>query len=235
MYKTIIGGFFLGAFALLLSAHTAFAAAPFTLFGGGSNTAGGVVLVSDMSNTSTTDDSSGSNFIIPTNMTFADITELSAQYDIGDDDCGGGSPRYQVNVDTGSGTKNVMVYFGPTPNFTGCLSGIQSTGNFIATADARFDLSQVGGPFYGTYQDALNLVGSMKVTGMQLVVDSGWLFPDQEQSIRVGTPVVSFKQPTASDQCKNGGWMAFSNPTFKNQGDCVSSVASKGKAGGNPQ
>jgi hypothetical protein len=31
--------------------------------------------------------------------------------------------------------------------------------------------------------------------------------------------------PTSKDQCKNGGWMTFTNPSFKNQGQCVSSVA----------
>lgn len=34
--------------------------------------------------------------------------------------------------------------------------------------------------------------------------------------------------------CKNGGWMASNSPVFKNQGDCVSSFASQGKAKGNP-
>ena len=33
--------------------------------------------------------------------------------------------------------------------------------------------------------------------------------------------------PTSRDQCKNGGWRIFG--VFKNQGDCVSFVASKGK------
>lgn len=31
--------------------------------------------------------------------------------------------------------------------------------------------------------------------------------------------------PTSKDQCKNGGWKTFTNPSFKNQGQCVSSVA----------
>jgi hypothetical protein len=35
--------------------------------------------------------------------------------------------------------------------------------------------------------------------------------------------------PTSKDQCKNGGWQTFNNPAFKNQGDCVSYVATKGK------
>jgi YVTN family beta-propeller protein len=30
--------------------------------------------------------------------------------------------------------------------------------------------------------------------------------------------------PTSADQCKKGGWMTFTNPKFKNQGDCVSYV-----------
>jgi hypothetical protein len=33
--------------------------------------------------------------------------------------------------------------------------------------------------------------------------------------------------PTSKDQCKNGGWRSFN--VFKNQGDCVSFVATKGK------
>jgi hypothetical protein len=35
--------------------------------------------------------------------------------------------------------------------------------------------------------------------------------------------------PTSKDQCKDGGWQSFDNPTFKNQGDCVSYVATKGR------
>jgi hypothetical protein len=26
------------------------------------------------------------------------------------------------------------------------------------------------------------------------------------------------------DQCKNNGWQTFTNPTFKNQGDCIQFV-----------
>ena len=33
--------------------------------------------------------------------------------------------------------------------------------------------------------------------------------------------------PTSKDQCKNGGWKTFG--VFKNQGDCVSFVATGGK------
>jgi hypothetical protein len=33
----------------------------------------------------------------------------------------------------------------------------------------------------------------------------------------------------SKDQCKNGGWATFSNPSFKNQGDCVSYSATGGR------
>jgi hypothetical protein len=35
--------------------------------------------------------------------------------------------------------------------------------------------------------------------------------------------------PTSTDQCKKDGWKTFTSPAFKNQGDCVSFVATKGK------
>jgi len=33
-----------------------------------------------------------------------------------------------------------------------------------------------------------------------------------------------YSAPTDKDQCKNGGWQTFNNPSFKNQGQCVSYV-----------
>jgi hypothetical protein len=57
----------------------------------------------------------------------------------------------------------------------------------------------------------------------------------------VETDLVDFKgtvydfqlAPTSTDDCKNGGWQNYTNPTFKNQGDCVSYVATGGKNGAN--
>jgi len=39
--------------------------------------------------------------------------------------------------------------------------------------------------------------------------------------------------PVDKSECKKGGWMTFNNPTFKNQGDCVSYVQSNENAIGN--
>lgn len=52
-------------------------------------------------------------------------------------------------------------------------------------------------------------------------------------NLSLSSSTSSSTQVTDKGQCKNGGWQSFSNPTFKNQGDCVSFVASGGKAKGN--
>lgn len=50
--------------------------------------------------------------------------------------------------------------------------------------------------------------------------------------VSVGDDTTTFDfelRPTSKDDCKNGGWMSYG--TFKNQGDCVSYVATGGKNG----
>ena len=44
---------------------------------------------------------------------------------------------------------------------------------------------QASGPLYKTYAEALALVGRPSVTGISIVVDSGWAFADTEQTVRV--------------------------------------------------
>jgi hypothetical protein len=44
-----------------------------------------------------------------------------------------------------------------------------------------------------------------------------------------GTSPPKYNLPKSKDQCKKGGWQKFTNPSFKNQGDCVSYVATHGK------
>ena len=48
------------------------------------------------------------------------------------------------------------------------------------------------------------------------------------------TFVVDANAPVNKDECKNDGWQNFTAPAFKNQGDCVSFIASGGKAKDNP-
>jgi hypothetical protein len=90
-------------------------------------------------------------------------------------------------VQTPSGAKNVFVYLGPAPSFTGCSPNVWiASGNLVGSGDGRYDTSQVqAGTQVSTYAQALALVGGFQVTGISLVVDSGWAFADKEQTVMV--------------------------------------------------
>lgn len=69
--------------------------------------------------------------------------------------CGGGSPRIQLAIDTdGNGVSNgnAFGYFGPSPNFTGCASGVWQTEDFTDD-ELEWDLTQFGGAFYNSWSD----------------------------------------------------------------------------------
>jgi len=169
--------------AVVVPAAIAATATPF----GGATTSGGILhLVSNTGDVGASNDSSGASFSGTTVTTFSSITTLSTEFNVTDDDCAGGSPRFQVRVQTPSGEKNVFVYLGPAPSFTGCSQNVWiASGNLIGSADARFDTSKVqAGTQVSTYAGALALVGSYQVTGISLVVDSGWAFADKEQTVQ---------------------------------------------------
>jgi hypothetical protein len=48
----------------------------------------------------------------------------------------------------------------------------------------------------------------------------GFLF----DNLRLASGAILIGPPTDKDQCKNGGWKLFNNPSFSNQGACVSFV-----------
>jgi hypothetical protein len=103
----------------------------------------------------------------------SDLSVLSASYNVGGADCGGGAPRFTISL---SGGKNIFVYFGPLPNFNNCYYGWQNTGNVITTNDTRWDTSQLtGGTFYDTHAHALTLAGTIPVTSISIDVDGGWM------------------------------------------------------------
>jgi hypothetical protein len=156
-----------------------------SLFGGATQESSDVKLVSDLTDTSTANDFSGIAFTLPAGTTFADLKTLSTEFDPIAGGCGGGSPRFSITL---AGGKNVFVYFGPSPSFTGCtLNTWQSTGNLIGNNDTgRYDTSQVqAGTQSNTYAGALALVGTQQVTEIDLVVDSGWFFNPKVQTVLV--------------------------------------------------
>jgi hypothetical protein len=165
-------------------------AADFTLHGGAQAEVGDVKLVSDLSNAAASDDSSWIDFSVPAGLKLSDLTALATQFNVTDDSCGGGSPRFQVNVDG----KNVFVYLGPSPNFTGCTPNTWlSSGNLVGTSDqCRVDTSQlISGTQCTTWAAALAALGSHAVTGIQLTVDSGWFFSDKEQTVLVRSVTIN--------------------------------------------
>jgi len=162
-------------------------AATATPFGGATVSGGILTLVSNTGDAGSTNDASGASFADTGVTTFSSIATLSTEFDVTDDDCKGGSPRFQVRVQTPSGEKNVFVYLGPSPSFTGCSTNVWiASGNLIGATDGRYDTSQVqAGTQISTYAQALALVGPYQVTGISLVVDSGWAFDDKEQTVKV--------------------------------------------------
>jgi hypothetical protein len=176
------------AFAVV-GAPAAFAATA-TPFGGATVNDGILTLVSNTGDAGSTNDASGAAFSDTGVTTFSSITQLSAEFNVTDDDCLSGSPRFQIRVQTpSSGEKNVFVYLDPTPTASGgcAVNTWLSTGNLIgSTTNGQYDTSQIqSGTQITTYAQALALVGAYPVTGISLVVDSGWAFTDKEQTILV--------------------------------------------------
>lgn len=205
----------------------------YSLFGDATVVTGGnpghaVRMVSD-----TTDTFGGVDYTVPSGLKLSQLTTLSTDYKITTGDCGGGSPRFQVNING----KNLFVYIGPSPSYTGCaLNTWESTGNLLTSPDARFDTSQFdNGNFYSSYQQAFDLLGDQTVTGIQLVTDGGWAVTGNNQTVladntRINDTLYTYEPISAKDSCKNGGWQnLLMSGTFKNQGDCVSFFATNGK------
>jgi hypothetical protein len=166
---------------------------PWSMFGNAVEVVGGLCCdycAIELSSVATT--YSGINFNPPKKITFADLKKLSVWFNVTATDCGGGSPRFQIAIDTtgdGNSDGNIFIYLGPAPNFVDCAFGWQSSGNLIGIPDTdkRYDLTQLGGTFYDTYSNALALLGTKAVLSISLVVDSGWMsdFVPQGQVIQI--------------------------------------------------
>lgn len=106
-----------------------------------------------------------------------ELKKLSVTYQVIAGGHGGGSPRFSIGLDTdgdGEINGNVFVYLGDPPNFTSGTTGLISTGNLLADDDLRFDATQLGGDFYMTFDEVVDLVGDAEVLSVDFVVDAGW-------------------------------------------------------------
>lgn len=134
---------------------------------------------------------SGIDFKVPAGLTFAGVNNLSTDYDFTINSCGGGSPRFQINI---AGV-SAFVYIGPPPNYTGCPMNVWTNTGNLATPVSFVDTSQLpGGTFYDTFATADAKYGSDAVTGIQLVVDGAFFFPSNpQQDVRVDNIVINSK------------------------------------------
>jgi hypothetical protein len=80
----------------------------------------------------------------------------------------------------------------------------------------------------GTTRADVREVFAMAGDPRQMVADVG-VVAQTFQSDLTQTELVA---PTDKEQCKDDKWMLYTQPKFKNQGDCVSWVATGGKNSG---
>jgi hypothetical protein len=116
--------------------------------------------------------------------------------------CQGGSPRFDIQTTTGFfflGCNNVI----PVGNtYTFNAATIAAGGNQVPVPTG-------------------NIVSISVLIDVEGTADLS--------DITVNGQVQVPATPMTTSDCKNGGWQTFVSPAFKNQGDCVSWVATKGK------
>jgi hypothetical protein len=133
--------------------------------------------------------------------TFSSLSTLSAEFNVTDDACLGGSPRFEVDF---AGTDdNLFIYLGGYNPTTGQFDCVPNTwidsGNLIGVTEPRFDTSKfagLGGTFYDTYAHALAILGGMTIDEIRFVADGGWAFSDKEQTVLLRTATVNSSTST---------------------------------------
>jgi hypothetical protein len=143
---------------------------------------------------------------------FTGATFTSASFTLaGASQCNGGSPRFDVYTTTQS------------PFFLGC-NNVTPVINADGSATYTFDAATIaaGGqvPFpTGTINSVDVLVDVQGTADLSNITFNG---------VTQVPAVTQVGPPTSKNACKHGGWKTFNNPTFKNQGQCVSYVAAHG-------
>jgi len=162
--------------------------------------------------TTATNAAAGVDIISPLEgQSISGLTELNFDY-LNGGHCGAGAPRFNVVVD------------GKT-YFLGCSSGTHTDlGNGWTHVEfGPTDFASAGIPTTGTLEDLLIIFDE----GTDTPLTTGTPGSVTIDNVSVNGDVVGDSaKPTSKDQCKNGGWMTFQDPAFKNQGQCVSYVVS---------
>lgn len=147
-------------------------------------------------------------------QSITELTELNFEYRNGGH-CGAGAPRFNVVVDG-------MTYF------LGCTQGIATDlGNGWTRVEFGVtEFAAAGIPATGTLEDLLIIFDEGADTPAGGTIGTAGAVTLDNVSIN-GEVVGDSAKPLSKDACKNGGWMNFQDPSFKNQGQCVSYVVSR--------
>jgi len=119
--------------------------------------------------------------------------------------CQGGSPRFNVFTSTGT-------------FFLGC-NNVTPTINANGTATYTFTAATLA----AAGQQVPTPTGT--ITQVEVLIDVQGSADLSNITFNGVAQVPLVGPPTSKAQCKHGGWKNFNNPTFKNQGQCVSFVA----------
>lgn len=112
--------------------------------------------------------------------TLDQLTNLATDYYAEHGCFSGGSPRFSVVLSNALGqTRTIQVYLGTYPAYNDCPPPDTwlNTGNLATdAAGPRWDSTQIGGTFYGTYSEAVALADAQGYTidEIILVTDGGW-------------------------------------------------------------
>jgi hypothetical protein len=151
---------------------------------------------------------------------------------------------FGLENDTFDGSKSVVVklYSGSTllqtntailAKFNADITGTQFSspfdvsGTFDYVTDGYW--TNVREVQYGQSIPATKVVATVTLENDQVVTAENLLLTGDPTTIYPLPPVT----PVLTDKnlCKKGGWKTFTNPSFKNQGQCVSYIQSNAKAG----
>lgn len=148
------------------------------------------------------------------------LTELNFEYEDGGH-CGAGAPRFNVQVDG-------------TTYFLGCSGGVHTPTSDPDWIHVEFGLAEfaaAGIPETGTLEDVYIIFDEGEDTPSGGTIGTSGTVNIDNISVN-GQVVGSPTSPLDKDACKKGGWMNLTDDegnAFKNQGDCVSFVATGGK------
>ena len=111
--------------------------------------------------------------------TLDQLTNLATDYYVEHGCFGGGSPRFSIVMSNATNkNKEIQVYLGRFPAFADCPppDTWQSTGNLVTDPQLRWDSSQIGGSFYGSYSEAVTLADAQGYTIDEIILgtDGGW-------------------------------------------------------------